>query len=204
MPPFDPNKTREENRAVREKYRADRSAVDPTYKVWIEKRKARVESFYSFFRALRARTPAFVFVFVGAMALRSVGDSLFASGLLGEGAMGTALATYWKDTVTTLSGPVSQFCLSLAMAGLGLSTLLPSLRAVGWAPLAVGFFTSLTVAALGLVTAFLLFDRRTRYVAQRDAKRQRSQEEEEVVKTLFGSAGSKAKHRLTGDWLSEW
>jgi uncharacterized integral membrane protein (TIGR00698 family) len=90
--------------------------------------------------------PLFVFGFVAMAALRTIGD-------LGEKPFGGFLsAAQWEAGIgfcTTLSA----WCLTTAMASVGLGTNLKRLRELGFKPLVAGFVAALTVGgvAAGLI-----------------------------------------------------
>lgn len=83
--------------------------------------------------------PPFVIGFVALAALRSLGD-------LGSHPFGLLAKSTWK-TLLTNADTVSNWCLTTALAGVGLGTGLAKLRILGWRPLCVG------CAAAGLVGA---------------------------------------------------
>ncbi|HJO25392.1 MAG: putative sulfate exporter family transporter [Myxococcota bacterium] len=96
--------------------------------------------------ALRQVVPFFVFGFLGLALLRTLGD-------LGTEPFGGALdSAVWTRIVET-GVAASAWCLTLAMAAVGLGTDLSRLRTLGLRPLAVGFAAAVTV---GAVSALLI------------------------------------------------
>ncbi|MBW2268976.1 MAG: putative sulfate exporter family transporter [Deltaproteobacteria bacterium] len=96
--------------------------------------------------SLRQAVPFFVFGFLALALLRTLGDlgSEPFGGLLGD--------AVWTRGVE-LGIAASAWCLTLAMAAVGLGTDLTRLRTLGLRPLAVGFAAALTV---GVVSATLI------------------------------------------------
>jgi uncharacterized integral membrane protein (TIGR00698 family) len=85
--------------------------------------------------------PLFVFGFVAMALLRSVGD-------LGAEPFGGALAREsWDRTIDSVSA-VSAWCLTIAMASVGLGTNLKRLRSLGLKPSVVGLAAALIVGAV--------------------------------------------------------
>lgn len=96
--------------------------------------------------SLRQMVPFFVFGFVALVLVRTVGD-------LGAAPFGGVLTTAsWESTIRGMS-TASAWCLTVAMAAIGLGTNLRQLRTLGLKPLGVGFAAALTV---GLVSAVLI------------------------------------------------
>lgn len=92
--------------------------------------------------------PLFVFGFVGMAALRTVGD-------LGDAPFGGWLRPEtWQGTIGVVE-TTSAWCLTVAMASVGLGTNLTRLRRLGLRPLAVGLVAALVVGAVG--AAWLTF-----------------------------------------------
>jgi uncharacterized membrane protein YadS len=90
--------------------------------------------------------PWFVLGFVAMALLRSLGD-------LGEVPFGGLVsAADWQAAVKATS-TLSSWCLTVAMASVGLGTNLKRMRSLGLRPLAVGLVAALTV---GLVSALLI------------------------------------------------
>ncbi|MCP4004874.1 MAG: putative sulfate exporter family transporter [bacterium] len=90
--------------------------------------------------------PIFVFGFVGLALFRTLGD-------LGNAPFGGLLTSeQWSDLIATAS-TLATWCLTVAMASVGLSTNLKRLRALGVKPLAVGIAAALTV---GFVSSGLI------------------------------------------------
>lgn len=96
--------------------------------------------------ALKQVVPFFVFGFVGMALLRTLGD-------LTDAPFGGLLSPEsWSGVIGTAS-TASAWCLTVAMASVGLGTNLKRLRALGVKPLAVGMAAALTV---GLVSIALI------------------------------------------------
>jgi uncharacterized integral membrane protein (TIGR00698 family) len=98
-------------------------------------------------RDVKAAIPGFVLAFLAAIALRTIGDAAWAAAPASGGAGPAAAAWQW---FLESAGTVSTWALATALAGIGLTTDLRKLRALGWRPLAVGFAAALSV---GLVSA---------------------------------------------------
>jgi uncharacterized integral membrane protein (TIGR00698 family) len=93
--------------------------------------------------------PMFVFAFVAMALLRTLGD-------LGEAPFGGLLsAADWQATIAALSD-ASAWCLTIAMASVGLGTNLRRLRALGLKPLAVGLAAALVVGGVSTLAIFLM------------------------------------------------
>jgi len=90
--------------------------------------------------------PLFVFGFIGMAALRTIGD-------LGDAPFGGLLAPESWESIIRGAGTLSAWCLTVAMASVGLGTHLRRLRGLGARPLAVGLVAALLV---GAVSATLL------------------------------------------------
>ena len=89
----------------------------------------------------RELVPFFVFGFVGMTALRTVGD-------LGAAPFGGWLTPEaWASTID-FTADVSAWCLTVAMASVGLGTHLERLRRLGLRPLGVGLTAALVVGAV--------------------------------------------------------
>jgi len=85
--------------------------------------------------------PLFVFGFVAMALLRTLGD-------LGQSPFGGLLsAESWSAAIEALSS-LSSWCLTIAMASIGLGTNLTRLRALGARPLVAGLAAALTVGAV--------------------------------------------------------
>ena len=96
--------------------------------------------------SLMQMVPLFVFGFVAMALLRTVGD-------LGEAPFaGLLSAAQWTAGIGFLS-TLSAWCLTVAMASVGLGTNLKRLRSLGLKPLGVGLAAALTV---GVVSAGLI------------------------------------------------
>jgi uncharacterized integral membrane protein (TIGR00698 family) len=110
------------------------------------------------FRDVTAAIPGFVLLFLAAIALRTVGDVVVGAQAAAAGVDPRAGAA-WKWFLDAASA-VSTWALAAALAGIGLTTDLQKLRALGWRPLAVGLAAALCVgivsaSTLALVAAWL-------------------------------------------------
>jgi uncharacterized integral membrane protein (TIGR00698 family) len=90
--------------------------------------------------SLGQAVPLFVLGFVALAALRTVGD-------LGERPFGVLPAELWQGWIASLSG-ISEWCLTFAMASVGLGTNLRRLRELGLRPLGVGLAAAVLVGAV--------------------------------------------------------
>jgi uncharacterized integral membrane protein (TIGR00698 family) len=90
--------------------------------------------------ALSQAVPFFVLAFVALAALRTLGD-------LGARPFGVLPIETWRGWIASLSD-VSEWCLTVAMASVGLGTNLKRLRALGWRPLAVGLAAAVLVGGV--------------------------------------------------------
>lgn len=88
--------------------------------------------------------PGFLIAFIGMTAARSCGDVFLADVQL------------YNSAMNFLGNDLSKYCLGTAMAGVGLSTNLSSLKGVGWKPFAVGLSGALVVGGTGFTTAMLI------------------------------------------------
>jgi uncharacterized membrane protein YadS len=102
-------------------------------------------------RDLKAAVPGFVLAFLVAIALRTAGDAVLAAPLA-SGEVDPAAAAAWQSFLNG-AGIVSAWALAAALVGIGLTTDLRKLRALGWRPLAVGLAAALSV---GFVSAGIL------------------------------------------------
>ncbi|MAJ61113.1 MAG: hypothetical protein CBC48_14825 [bacterium TMED88] len=93
--------------------------------------------------SLRALVPTFVIGFLAMVGLRTLGD-------FGEEPFAGLLSVeQWQGFIAFVS-TLSTWCLTTAMAAVGLGTHLARLRGLGWRPLGVGLVAAVTV---GLVSA---------------------------------------------------
>ena len=93
--------------------------------------------------SFRSAVPFFVLGFLALALVRTLGD-------LGDAPFGGALdAATWNETIA-LGSTASAWCLTLAMAAVGLGTDLGRLRDLGARPLVAGLVAAL---AVGLVSA---------------------------------------------------
>lgn len=102
-------------------------------------------------RDVKAAVPGFVLAFLVAIALRTAGD-VFLAAPPASGGVYPAAAAAWQSFLNG-AGIVSAWALAAALVGIGLTTDLRKLRALGWRPLAVGLAAALSV---GLVSAGIL------------------------------------------------
>ena len=103
-------------------------------------------------RDMKAAVPGFVLAFLAAIALRTAGDVVVAAASAREWA-GADVTAGWQWFLDG-AGTVSAWMLATALVGIGLTTDVRKLRALGWRPLAVGFAAALSV---GLVSAASLW-----------------------------------------------
>jgi len=94
--------------------------------------------------------PVFVLGFLAMAIARSVGDAGIAAGGL---AYGTWNASGWLGLTKTIGETSGTAALGTAMGGVGLSTDLRTLRAMGWRPLYLGALAAILVALLALALA---------------------------------------------------
>jgi uncharacterized integral membrane protein (TIGR00698 family) len=87
--------------------------------------------------------PLFVVGFALMAALRTWGDA-------GERALGVFDRATW-DTIVRRADLAAVWCLTIAMAAVGLGTGLAKLRGLGWRPLAVGFAAAVLVGGIAAV-----------------------------------------------------
>jgi len=101
-------------------------------------------------REVRSAVPGFVLLFLGAIALRTLGDAAL-------GGSAAALVD-WKAFLGSAS-TVSTWALTIALAGIGLSTELATLRGLGLKPLLVGFVAAISVGVVSYLSLSLLAGR---------------------------------------------
>jgi len=97
---------------------------------------------------IRELIPVFVLGFIAMACLRSLGD-------LGDSPFGGMLSpAAWEASIETASS-LSAWCLTVAMASVGLGTQLSRLRGLGYKPLAAGLVAAVVVGVLssGLILA---------------------------------------------------
>lgn len=87
--------------------------------------------------------PWFIVGFALMSALRTIGDS-------GERAFGLLDATQWNATVAVLRN-TAEYCLLVAMAAVGLTSMFAGIRSIGWRPFVLGLFAALLVGGLSFV-----------------------------------------------------
>ena len=102
---------------------------------------------------VRKYFPLFVLGFLAMAVVRSVGD---AGVVAGGRAFGAWSAEAWKDVTKTLGETWAGAALGTAMAGVGLTTNLRSLRVLGARPLYLGALSAAFVAGLALLLAALV------------------------------------------------
>eukprot|EP00300_Choanocystis_sp_HF-7_P008486 c15930_g1_i3.p1 GENE.c15930_g1_i3~~c15930_g1_i3.p1 ORF type:complete len:286 (-),score=45.63 c15930_g1_i3:29-886(-) len=102
---------------------------------------------------IRKFVPGFVVCFVGMAGLRSLGDFLIERN--GD-VLGLLDKAQWKQIVDVVGTQVAGALMGTAMAAVGLSTNLRSLRGLGVAPFAVGIGGALAVSLTGFCVAYFL------------------------------------------------
>jgi len=100
--------------------------------------------------------PPFLVAFLGMSTLRSLGDYTFANEVVSAAVDLRDHATMFQQTMNFLGNDVSKYALGTAMAGVGLSTSIDSLRGVGWRPFAVGGSGALVVGGTGFLVSSLV------------------------------------------------
>jgi uncharacterized membrane protein YadS len=103
---------------------------------------------------LKTYVPPFVLGFLAMAAVRSTGDAMVAAG---HPALGVLGPSEWKDITSFVGGTLgSHYLLGTAMAAVGLSTSLSSLRDVGPRPFIVGLVGAAAVSSAGMACALAL------------------------------------------------
>ncbi len=97
--------------------------------------------------------PGFVLAFLGMALLRTIGDLGTSDG---GPAFGLLPPGTWKAAIDALGSTASNLALGTAMAAVGLTTRLASLRKLGLRPFWVGLGSALSVGAVALVAAGIL------------------------------------------------
>ena len=104
--------------------------------------------------------PPFLIAFLGMSTLRSLGDYTFANDVISAATSDATISNSTKEmfqqTMNFLGNDVSKYALGTAMAGVGLSTSVDSLRGVGWKPFAVGGSGALVVGGTGFMVSSLV------------------------------------------------
>ena len=102
--------------------------------------------------------PPFLVAFLGMSTLRSLGDYTFANEAVSAATdlSDHAKKELFQQTMNFLGNDVSKYALGTAMAGVGLSTSIDSLRGVGWRPFAVGGSGALVVGGTGFMVSSLV------------------------------------------------
>ena len=92
--------------------------------------------------------PWFIVGFALMSALRTIGDS-------GERPFGLLEPTEWNATVAVLRD-AAEYCLLIAMAAVGLTSMFAGIRSIGLRPFALGLFAALLVGGVSfaLIAAF--------------------------------------------------
>lgn len=109
---------------------------------WLYRKTERAEDMPSI--AARAPlVPLFVLAFVGACAVRTVGD-------LGSAPFGALTPATWR-TFLDVAQTASEWALTVAMAAVGLQTRIAGFRALGWRPLALGFIAAALVGGVSML-----------------------------------------------------
>lgn len=95
--------------------------------------------------------PLFVIGFAMMSLLRTLGDSAGPD----QQVLGFLTHEQWKGLVG-YTKTIAEYCLAIAMAGVGLGTALANLRSIGLKPLGVGLFSALVVGivSIALITLF--------------------------------------------------
>ena len=97
--------------------------------------------------------PLFVIIFIALAAVRSIGDYTLSHS-------GRALGLFQRDSWLnffaapggkSIADRTAVWCLTIAMAAVGLGTGLAKLRGPGWKPFSVGFAAALMVGGVGAV-----------------------------------------------------
>lgn len=92
--------------------------------------------------------PFFVIAFIGLAAVRTVGD-------FGVTKLDWVNPDVW-NSVLGFAMQISVFCLTIAMASIGLGTYLGQFKKLGWKPLAVGFAVAVTVGFISVILIQLI------------------------------------------------
>ena len=96
--------------------------------------------------------PLFVIGFALVSLVRTVGDMAGAE----EKVFGLLTHAQWKSLVGNTK-TVAEYCLAIAMAGVGLSTSLANLKSIGLKPLGVGLFSAIVVGIVSVVLISLFY-----------------------------------------------
>jgi uncharacterized integral membrane protein (TIGR00698 family) len=102
-------------------------------------------------KEVKSAVPGFVVLFLGAIALRTVGDALLVPSPAVPGASLPLALDAWK-TFLTAAGSVSAWALATALAGIGLSTECAKLRGLGVKPLLVGLVAAVSVGVVSYLS----------------------------------------------------
>lgn len=103
---------------------------------------------------LKTYVPPFVIGFLAMAAVRSTGDAMVAAG---HPALGLLGPSEWKEITAFVGGTLgSHYLLGTAMAAVGLSTSLSSLRDVGPRPFIIGLAGAAAVSSAGMACALAL------------------------------------------------
>ena len=102
--------------------------------------------------SLAAMIPFFIVWFVLMSVVRSVGDQIF---VVKGWELGAFASAQW-ELLIDFGLEVSSFCITMALAGVGLGTAVSVFRGLGLRPLALGFFTAVSVGLTAVAMLFLL------------------------------------------------
>ena len=105
--------------------------------------------------------PPFLIAFLGMSTIRSLGDYAFANEVVTaatdmSNTTSSSPQQIFQQTMDFLGNDASKYALGSAMAGVGLSTSLDSLKGVGWRPFAVGGSGALVVGGTGFMVSSLI------------------------------------------------
>lgn len=92
--------------------------------------------------------PFFILAFIVLVGVRTVGD-------LGERPFGMINSATW-ETFLNLANQASVYCLTLAMAAVGLGASFSQMRQLGWRPLCLGFAAAVLVGGVSILLLNLL------------------------------------------------
>ena len=105
--------------------------------------------------------PPFLIAFLGMSTIRSLGDYAFANEVVTaatdlSNTTSSSPQQIFHQTMDFLGNDLSKCALGSAMAGVGLSASLDSLKGVGWRPFAVGGSGALVVGGTGFMVSSLI------------------------------------------------
>lgn len=116
--------------------------------------KSEVKETMSGLVSFQKYVPPFLVAFLGMSTVRSIGDYTFASEAIAAATDPSSASSpqqMFQHTMDFIGNDVSKYALGMAMAGVGLSTSLDSLKGVGWRPFAVGGSGALVVGGMGFM-----------------------------------------------------